>query len=175
MMAAQAAAEGGGGGGGGGGGKTMDRDKLKQKTKSILSEYYEIQDMKEATLCIEELGVPGQHADMVGEACDLFLNSTSAAREQAMSNLPTLLAGCDAITGDQLVKGLTEVIGMIEDLRMDIPKAAVWMAVLVGRITAANAKKLPLSFLNTASSRWSKMTRRPASPLTFWSNLPLPT
>jgi translation initiation factor 4G len=48
-------------GGGGGGGKTMDKDKFKQKCKSILQEFYAIQDMKEATLCLNELEVPDMH------------------------------------------------------------------------------------------------------------------
>jgi hypothetical protein len=42
-----------------------------------------------------------------------------------MRFLPDFLSQCEAITSAQLVQGLADIIGMVEDLKMDIPKVSL--------------------------------------------------
>ncbi|XP_053379539.1 eukaryotic translation initiation factor 4 gamma 1-like [Mercenaria mercenaria] len=128
--------------------KVLSEKDMEKKTKAILDEYFAIQDMKEAILCVQELSAQNHH-HFVYNAINHVLERSSQARKQTGHILHDLVKQT-VISVDNYIKGLVEVLEFAEDLEIDIPKIWQYYGELISPMIQDNS--VPLSFLKQAAA-----------------------
>ncbi|XP_045163528.1 eukaryotic translation initiation factor 4 gamma 1-like isoform X2 [Mercenaria mercenaria] len=128
--------------------KVLSEKDIEKKTKAIFDEYFAIQNMKEAILCVQELSTQN-HYHFVYNAINHVLERSSQARKQTGHILHDLVKQT-IISVDNYIKGLVEVLEFAEDLEIDIPKIWQYYGELISPMIQDNS--VPLSFLKQAAA-----------------------
>lgn len=108
-----------------------DQDVLETKTKAILDEFLNNQDMGEAFLCISEL----YHENTIGNIVEIVFNNvverTSKDRTNS-GNLFSYLLKNESLPYPKFLAGARTVLEFAEDLQIDIPKFWTYLAEMFG-------------------------------------------
>jgi len=113
-----------------------------KKLSYIIQEYLSVQDIKEATLSISELGLS---ASLLPCAVSSVFNLVLEKSTQEMSltgDLLTALLFSQHITVDHFIKGLQDVLSLVPDLQMDIPKVWDYLALVLSSQLLSNVISL---------------------------------
>eukprot|EP00937_MAST-01D_sp_MAST-1D-sp2_P000649 g649.t1 len=116
----------------------LSRDELKQKSKSLILEYFSIEDAAPAFLVFPHI---------VGIGIDMVLEKKEKEREQ-LTTLLAALHGDGVFTSEQLQKGFSDVLEFLDDVAIDIPKAGPDLGAMLARVVVAGA--LDLRFVGPA-------------------------
>lgn len=106
----------------GGGGSSKNGwtvEDVKEKIGKLLEEFEAGGDIREACLCIKELGMPFFHHEVVKKSLVILM-------ENKDDRLWSLLRQCfdmQLITMNQMAKGFTRVAESLDDLALDVPNA----------------------------------------------------
>jgi len=104
-----------------------ENEKMKKKIKALIEEYMTALDLKEATLCIEELKNPTQHYEVVIEAFMFGVETSKDYRTQTI-NLLTKLYENKTLTPEDFSKGLHYTLKDLDDVIVDMPHATKFIA-----------------------------------------------
>ncbi|GFR93186.1 eukaryotic translation initiation factor 4 gamma, 1 [Elysia marginata] len=100
---------------------TKTADEMEHSAKTIMDEYLNIQDMKEAKLCLMELeGQPYLHM-FISASMNNVLERSDKDRTLTGQFFQEMLKD-NLISLDKFIKGLGEVLEFAEDMVIDIPK-----------------------------------------------------
>ncbi|XP_072989682.1 MA3 DOMAIN-CONTAINING TRANSLATION REGULATORY FACTOR 2 isoform X1 [Typha latifolia] len=104
--------------GGGGSNKTgWEIDDVKDKIRKLLEEYESGGDLREAYLCIKELGMPFFHHEIIKKA----LVTVMEKKNERLWGFLVEFYSVGLITPDQMAKGFGRVAECIDDLVLDVP------------------------------------------------------
>ncbi|XP_010539464.1 PREDICTED: eukaryotic translation initiation factor-like isoform X1 [Tarenaya hassleriana] len=106
---------------------------VKRKTKSLLEEFFSVRILEEALQCVEELGSPWYHAEIVKEAISLGLEKSPSCVEPTAKLLDYLLSK-NAITAKDMETGCLLYGSLLDDAGIDLPKAPNNFGEIVGRL-----------------------------------------
>eukprot|EP00118_Oscarella_pearsei_P028776 m.2894 g.2894 ORF g.2894 m.2894 type:complete len:1405 (+) comp8958_c0_seq1:204-4418(+) len=95
-------------------------EEIEKKTKNLVKEYCNVEDIKEATLCVEELRSPSKHSLVVQFAVESTLE-TSEKNRRLVAKLLKEFIDIKVIAVSDYIKGMREVLYMSEDMAIDIP------------------------------------------------------
>ena len=122
-------------------GGSMDAEKVEEKTKSLVTEYMQVADLREAVLCVKEIVAGAKDADALGVMTKhMVAHVVDVSTEKARDLVSKLLAACVKQCGvdASVVKADLEAqIEQLEDIAIDVPMAPK----LLGR----DARELPSS------------------------------
>jgi len=117
-------------------GGALSQAELTKKVESILDEYLASNDEDEAALGVKELEANSLHAIMVG----VMINHVAEKKEEMRTKVDKLLVHLVAqkiLDSTSTVKGLTEIMGTVDDISMDVPKFGNYVAKSTGLLAAA--------------------------------------
>lgn len=116
----------------------MDPEKVKRKSKSIVSEYWSIVDLTEAKECVVEEILRPNYPKFVEEALKLSLGTKVDDRELSIPLFVGLLE--DTIPAADFIAGFKAVVQQCPDMEVDDPLAANYLARYIGAV--AGTRKL---------------------------------
>jgi len=125
-----------------------DRDMLKQKTKSILEEYFHNVDMVEAFNCIAEL----YHIETINLLVENMLDTVLEMKEKDRINAGKLLSYLlknESLPRQEFTKGVNTVLEFSEDIVIDIPNFWMYVANTIGIVLVE--KSVDMLFLKESS------------------------
>eukprot|EP01018_Ginkgo_biloba_P036008 Gb_34750 [translate_table: standard] len=122
---------------------TRSSAELYKKSKSLLEEYFNIRDLKEAMQCVQELQSPEYHADFVQQAISMALEQKEQ-HVDLVGKLLEFLYSNKILSHRDLRGGILLVAEQCGDLSIDIPMAPKLLGELVGRMVLAGAADLRL-------------------------------
>ncbi|XP_010545451.1 PREDICTED: eukaryotic translation initiation factor-like [Tarenaya hassleriana] len=111
----------------------LGEEVLKRKTKSLLEEYFSVRILDEALQCVEELGSPWYHAEIVKEAISLGLEKSPPCVEPTAKLLEYMLSK-KVVTAKDLENGCLMYGSMLDDVGIDVPMAPTNFGEIVGRL-----------------------------------------
>lgn len=114
----------------------------KKKIKSIVKEYFTSNLVDELTSQVKALK-PAFHFEVVKQLVSLSMDLTGTEREKANMALASLVG--TAISSEQAVKGVTILLGRVEDIYLDVPDVLYLLSCIIARMTIDEA--LPPAFL----------------------------
>ena len=120
----------------------MSKEDVERKTKGLLSEFYSASDLEEAKTCVGELTEAGADLSELVEALfsvSLDLKTTSWPR---LSDLLASLAKAELISSGDVLKGVRELLNVLDDVAVDAPKAPAQLGALLGALVAEGAAEL---------------------------------
>ncbi|XXG64570.1 hypothetical protein AAC387_Pa05g2481 [Persea americana] len=109
---------------------------LRRKSVSLLEEYFNVQILEEALLCLEELKSPEYHPEFVKEAIDFALEKGTSCVEPAMKLLEFLFVK-KVLTAQDIGKGCLLYGSRLDDIAIDNPKAPTNFGLVVGKLVLA--------------------------------------
>ncbi|XP_053716583.1 eukaryotic translation initiation factor 4 gamma 3-like [Synchiropus splendidus] len=115
--------------------KALKKEEVEKKSKAIIQEYLNINDMEEALLCVQELNSSNLLSVFVKTGLESTLDQNTVARELIGLLLHQLITEGILMT-QQYFKGLNEVLEMSEDLEIDIPRIWLYLAEQITPILA---------------------------------------
>lgn len=113
----------------------MDHDKMKRKVKSIVTEFWGINDIKEARECVVEEVKEVNYTAFMTEMTRFCLEAKQDDRVKSVPLYVELLK--DPISKSCVKDGLQPLIGKLSDLEMDDPKAAHTLAMFLGAMAGS--------------------------------------
>jgi len=109
----------------------LSEEEMSRKALSIIDEYLNIKDMKEAAKGLRELQSPSTHHMFVNVAFSHALEKKVSERNATGKLLLFLL--CDGVlTAQQYVKGLDRIFETVEDREIDVPHLWKYLGELMG-------------------------------------------
>lgn len=113
--------------------KVWSEERLREKSKTAIKEFYSARDEKEVALCIKELNAPSFHPTMVS----IWVTDSFDGKDMERDLLGKLLvnlakSGDSTLSRTHLVRGFESVLETLEDTVNDAPKAPEYL----GRIFA---------------------------------------
>ncbi|XP_061654535.1 eukaryotic translation initiation factor 4 gamma 1a isoform X11 [Phyllopteryx taeniolatus] len=106
---------------------TLTEVEVEKKSTAIIEEYLQINDLKEALLCVEELNSTALLYVFVRQGVESTLERSTSAREHMGMLLHKLIkAGTMPVL--QYLKGLLEILEIAEDMAIDIPHIWLYLA-----------------------------------------------
>ena len=134
-------------------GGSMDAEKVEEKTKSLVTEYMQVADLKEAVLCVKEIVAGAKDADALGAMTKhMVAHVVDVSTEKARDLVAKLLAACVKQCGvdASVVKADMEAqIEQLEDIAIDVPMAPKLLGVMLARLIIEGA--LEAGTLNAAT------------------------
>jgi len=134
--------------------KTTSVD-LEKSTTFLLEEYLGSADIKEAEQCVKELKSPKDHYKVVELGIMITLDRSDSQRE-LMSKLFSSLSKEVLLSEDQFAKGLKPIVESIEDLELDNPFSAKFIAKFIASAIEDNITSLQFLNLQSWFSKSSK-------------------
>jgi len=116
----------------------LSKDALKRKTKSILSEYLSIKDVKEALECVKEEVPASNYTGFVQTAMRNVLELRVQEREVMLPLFEAFASG-SVLPHSAFVDAFSDVVKMLDDLDIDDPKACEYVGKYLGRLAAVGA------------------------------------
>lgn len=113
----------------------MDHEKMKRKVKSIVTEFWGINDLKEARECVVEEVRNVNYTAFITEMTRFCLEARQDDRKKAVALYVGLLG--EPIPRSCVRDGLQPLIGKLSDLEMDDPKAAYTLAMFLGAMAGS--------------------------------------
>jgi len=95
--------------------------RLKQEAKTIIEEFLQNDDLKEAELCLRKLNTPSFHFQVVKQAVRLALDTTNQSKK--IMRLLKYLASTGLFSQYQLVRGFKCCYETLGDIILDVPTA----------------------------------------------------
>ncbi|XP_055864822.1 uncharacterized protein LOC106064005 isoform X2 [Biomphalaria glabrata] len=108
----------------------LSEDELQTKTLSIIDEFINCHDKKEACLCIDELKSRADMNQFITVTVNHVLEKTDGIRQQIGELFDDLLKS-QIITVEDVTKGFSEVMVFAEDIVIDVPKLWAYLAQLI--------------------------------------------
>lgn len=122
---------------------SMDAEKVEEKTKSLVTEYMQVADLKEAVLCVKELVAGAKDADALGAMTKhMVAHVVDVSTEKARDLVAKLLAACVKQCGvdASVVKADMEAqIEQLEDIAIDVPMAPKLLGVMLAQLVVEGA------------------------------------
>lgn len=128
--------------------KELSPEDLERKTKSLIEEYLHLNILDEALACVQDLGSSKSLHMFVYHALMLNLERSSQARQRT-GVLLHFLVNKHAVTVNQYVEGLREVLSLADDMVIDVPKIWQYIGELVSPMLQEE-NTIPLTFLRSA-------------------------
>jgi hypothetical protein len=116
-------------------GGVMDADKLKRKTSAIITEYWTINDLKEARECVALEIQPPNYASFVAEVLRICLEARAEDQAKTIPLYRGLLD--DTVPSAIMKEGFAQIISKLTDLEMDNPRASEIVARYLGALAAS--------------------------------------
>ncbi|KAL3533049.1 hypothetical protein ACH5RR_006570 [Cinchona calisaya] len=113
-------------------------DELRRKTISLLDEYFSVQLLDEALMCVEELKSPAYHSEIVKEAVSLGLEKSPPCVEPVAKLIEHLFSE-KVFTASDIASGFLSYASMLDDLAIDLPKAPTNFGEIISRLLLAKA------------------------------------
>lgn len=101
----------------------LDPTLVKRKTKSILEEYWDISDLKEATSCLEEEIKSPNYAVFMEEAVKLSLEAKMENCEKSCTLFSTWISS-KTVSSELFLSVFQKFGPMLEDIEMDFPRVS---------------------------------------------------
>jgi len=120
-------------------GVVMSDEDVENKTKSLLDEFLHLNDLQEATACVEEISRPCRH-HFIYHSLMQSLERTPGAR-QSVGALLGHLVSRGVVLQAQLVEGLKTVVDLSEELVIDISRFWHCLASLLSPIVVMTGKE----------------------------------
>lgn len=124
-------------------GGSMDAEKVEEKTKSLVTEYMQVADLKEAVLCVKELVAGAKDPDALGAMTKhMVAHVVDVSTEKARDLVAKLLAACVKQCGvdASVVKADMEAqIEQLEDIAIDVPMAPKLLGVMLAQLVVEGA------------------------------------
>jgi predicted SnoaL-like aldol condensation-catalyzing enzyme len=95
--------------------------RLKQEAKTIIEEFLQNDDLKEAELCLRKLNTPSFHFQVVKQAVRLALDTNNQSKK--IMKLLKYLASTGLFSQYQLVRGFKCCYDTLGDIMLDVPNA----------------------------------------------------
>ena len=111
---------------------------LNKKSKSLLEEYFNIRDLKEAMLCVQELKCPEYHPEFVQQAISLAMEMSERHVELVEQLLEFLFAE-KTLSDRDIRTGILFFAEMCDDIAIDIPLAPRLFGELIGKLSLKGA------------------------------------
>ncbi|XP_051027427.1 eukaryotic translation initiation factor 4 gamma 3 isoform X16 [Acomys russatus] len=108
----------------------LSEEEVERKAKSIIDEFLHINDFKEATQCIEELGAQGPLHIFVKVGVEFTLERSQITRDH-MGHLLYQLVQSEKLSKQDFFKGFSETLELADDMAIDIPHIWLYLAELV--------------------------------------------
>ncbi|XP_048460202.1 eukaryotic translation initiation factor 4 gamma 1a [Rhincodon typus] len=108
----------------------LSEEEFEKKSKAIIEEYLHINDIKEASQCVQELESPKTLHIFVRSGIESTLERSALAREH-MGILLYHLVKAGTLSKEQYCKGLHEILEIAEDMEIDIPHIWQYLAELI--------------------------------------------
>jgi len=151
---AAAAASGEDGGASSSGGGTLSAEKIDAMIDSMIDEYTNVGDVKEAVLCVKEIqkeakdsaaAITSCASKLVSHVVDL---SQEKARDLVIALLAAMVHDCD-VPDVVISTALGEPVMALDDIAIDVPMAPKLLGVMTARLVSANA--LDAAFIKTSA------------------------
>ena len=124
-------------------GGSMDAEKVEEKTKSLVTEYMRVADLREAVLCVKEIVAGAKDADALGVMTKhMVAHVVDVSTEKARDLVSKLLAACVKQCGvdASVVKADLEAqIEQLEDIAIDVPMAPKLLGVMLAQLVVEGA------------------------------------
>ncbi|GMI97585.1 eukaryotic translation Initiation Factor isoform 4G1 [Hibiscus trionum] len=109
---------------------------LSRKTRSLLEEYFGVRLLDEALQCVEELGSPSYHPEIVKEAISIALEKSPPCVEP-VSKLIEYLFIKKVLTARDIGTGCLLYGALLDDIGIDLPKAPNNFGEIIGKLILA--------------------------------------
>jgi translation initiation factor 4G len=148
------AAAGEDGGASSSGGGTLNAEKIDAVIDSMIDEYTNVGDVKEAVLCVKEIqkeakdsaaAITSCASKLVSHVVDL---SQEKARDLVIALLAAMVHDCD-VPDVVISTALGEPVMALDDIAIDVPMAPKLLGVMTARLVSANA--LDAAFIKTSA------------------------
>ncbi|KAL3861769.1 hypothetical protein ACJMK2_007790 [Sinanodonta woodiana] len=106
-------------------------EQIGSKTRSIMDDYLQVQDVRVAISCVQELSTSGSLHLFVYHALNQVLERSEVARRQTGQLLHDLVKN-NVLLVDIYVKGLNQILMHAEDMEIDIPQIWEYFGQLIG-------------------------------------------
>jgi translation initiation factor 4G len=131
----------------------MDAEKVEEKTKSLVNEYMQVADLKEAVLCVKEIVAGAKDANALAAMTKhMVAYVVDVSTEKANDLMAKLLAACVkqcGVSADVVFADLENTIEALEDIAIDVPMAPKLLGVMLARLIIEGA--LEAGTLNAAT------------------------
>lgn len=118
---------------------------FKAASKTTIMEYFDSADQSEVEMQLKQCGDPGLHSVFVKMLVQMAMDRNDREREMA-STLLADLSQSSVLSEEQVSIGLHKLLSLTEDLTLDIPDAARFLTLFLGR--AIVDEVVPPSFLS---------------------------
>eukprot|EP01113_Clastostelium_recurvatum_P026933 TRINITY_DN3237_c0_g1_i1.p1 TRINITY_DN3237_c0_g1~~TRINITY_DN3237_c0_g1_i1.p1 ORF type:complete len:845 (-),score=181.90 TRINITY_DN3237_c0_g1_i1:6-2540(-) len=117
-------------------------EQIDNRTSGIMEEYFESADVNEATEAMREAleGTTEHGAAVVNRILSIGMESKQQHRERVPGFLAALHRD-GLLSEDDCVAGFLEVMGIIDDLEVDIPGASTFVAICINKLVSVGAVK----------------------------------
>jgi len=121
----------------------FDAEKVEEKTKSLITEYMQVCDLKEAVLCVKEIMAGAKDAEcLAAMTATIVAHVVEVSTEKATGLLTKLLVACvkecgvvsGAVQGD-----LDQQIEALEDIAIDVPMAPKLLGGMLAQLVIEGA------------------------------------
>ncbi|KAL4297977.1 hypothetical protein GQ457_12G024850 [Hibiscus cannabinus] len=109
---------------------------LSRKTHALLEEYFSVRLLDEALQCVEELGSPSYHPEVVKEAISVALEKSPPCVEP-VSKLIEYLFTKKVLTARDIGTGCLLYGALLDDIGIDLPKAPNNFGEIIGKLILA--------------------------------------
>ena len=131
----------------------MDAEKVEEKTKSLVNEYMQVADLKEAVLCVKEIVAGAKDANALAAMTKhMVAYVVDVSTEKANDLMAKLLAACVkqcGVSSETVFADLENTIESLEDIAIDVPMAPKLLGVMLARLIIEGA--LEAGTLNAAT------------------------
>ncbi|XP_031373918.1 eukaryotic translation initiation factor-like [Punica granatum] len=110
----------------------------REKTVSLLAEYFSVITLDEALMCVEELQAPAYHPEVVKEALFLALVKIPP-RVGQVSELLELLYSRHVLTAKVIEMGCIHFGSLLDDLSIDLPKVPSSFGEVIGKLVLSGS------------------------------------
>ncbi|KAL4283474.1 hypothetical protein GQ457_16G005020 [Hibiscus cannabinus] len=109
---------------------------LSRKIRALLEEYFSVRLLDEALRCVQELGSPSFHPEVVKEAISVALEK-SPPRVEPVSKLIEYLFIKKVLTARDIGTGCLLYAALLDDIGIDLPKAPNNFGEIIGKLILA--------------------------------------
>lgn len=130
---------------------TVDTKEVLRKGRSILGDFLETRDAKDAQEAMAELGLSEKEGELAGRLVGAWLEDALQRKGEQMALLADLVVALHEamLLGPGAIEtGLRPTLEGLADLRVDVPKLEEWLASALARMVEGGA--LLLGFLQAA-------------------------
>eukprot|EP00850_Spirogloea_muscicola_P024262 SM000535S17889 [mRNA] locus=s535:288:2277:+ [translate_table: standard] len=120
-------------------GAALSDKELESKAESMLTEYLSVIDLKEAVLCVQELGAPAWHPKLVALVIGKALDTPKDKERELLSKLLLHFHKEAVLSNADIPAGVQLTAAQLDDLTYDAPQAPKHLGDLLGQLKLAKA------------------------------------